>query len=156
MTFRSVFLLVLLLALVAATVLGPRRLMPDQALTETEESCDPLTRSCDWSDSDGDWKVSLQRQHSEGTARQLRLEVKATAAVSGLTAILRGETMYLGEYPVPLTPGDTAGVWQANFTVPVCTLDDRMLWRIDLYHGPTPGVALSPLAKMVFEDPKKS
>lgn len=62
-------------------------------------------------------------------------------------AVLRGESMYMGEYPVPLMPDDKGG-WNARFTAPFCTTGSEMQWRIDLQSGQRPVGA--PPARLTF------
>ena len=79
---------------------------------------------------------------------EYRLSIDASEAPDRLLAVLRGESMYMGEYPVPLTRGED-GVYTARFTAPVCTTGSDMIWRIDLQDGQQ---ALErPAVKMVFQ-----
>jgi len=63
-------------------------------------------------------------------------------------AVLRGESMYMGEYPVPLG-NRTGNEYSARFTAPFCTVDATMTWRIDLQQGQQP-IGNIPV-KLVFQ-----
>ncbi|MDX1634093.1 MAG: hypothetical protein R3280_05630 [Marinobacter sp.] len=152
MALRSVLVGALLVTLIAVVALGPRWLLSDRAgKVESQNVCDPTLEACVLSTADGHWQVRLEPV--AGESRRLRLTVRAPEPLAGLTAILRGESMYLGEYPIRLAAADGDTTWQASFTVPVCTLDPRMLWRVYLYQGAGAGSELRASSKLVFRDP---
>lgn len=163
MVFRSLAVVVLIVGLVAIVVLGPRWLMSvgqEEAAngqeTASGNECQLLAGPCDWSHGGQHWQVSLSRFQAGGDGGQLELKVATNADPRRLVAVLRGESMYLGEYPVPLqsvsSGQDDKGAlseWVARFTAPYCTIEPDMTWRIDLQQGQEalPGMP----GKLLFE-----
>ena len=155
---RAIAVAGLILGLIAVAVFGPGMLGDDDKnqetglLNESESAnarCDLLQAGpCRWSDSSGDWEVNLS-ELGEGTqGTEYRLTVVTPERPERFLAVLRGESMYMGEYPVPL--GNRAGnEFSARFTAPFCTVDATMTWRIDLQQGQNriEGVPL----KLVFQ-----
>lgn len=149
MLFRSLAVVVLIVGLVAVAVLGPRWLMSvgqEDAMNNPGKAsgndCQLLAGSCDWSHDGQRWQVTLSRLQTDGEGDQLELRVATSADPRRLVAVLRGESMYLGEYPVPLrlvSPGqgenEAQPEWVARFTAPYCTVEPDMTWRIDLQQG---------------------
>lgn len=149
MLFRSPAVVILIVGLVAIAVLGPRWLMSvgqQEALGNPGEAsgndCQPLAGSCDWSHDGERWQVTLSRLQTDGEGDQLELRVATNAEPHRLVAVLRGESMYLGEYPIPLrlvSSGQGGNAvrpeWVARFTAPYCTVEPDMTWRIDLQQG---------------------
>ncbi|MFN2361358.1 MAG: hypothetical protein ABR522_09845 [Marinobacter sp.] len=124
---------------VALGIFGPGWLMSDvdSGSDQGAMECDLLNDTCRWEQQGTQWSAQLTKGevHAEGT--EYRLKVTTDMDTPGLLAVLRGESMYLGEYPVPLTHTGKAQdgkgeVWQARFTAPFCTTDPEMTWRIDL------------------------
>lgn len=149
MVFRSLAVVVLIVGLVAVAVLGPRWLMSvgqEEAMNDpgkvSGDDCQLLASSCDWSHDDQHWQVTLSRLQTDGDGDQLELRVATNADPQRLVAVLRGESMYLGEYPVPLRlvssgqgENEARPEWVARFTAPYCTVEPDMIWRIDLQQG---------------------
>jgi hypothetical protein len=147
----------LILGLIAVAAFGPGMLGDDDKNQDTGLSderaakarCDLLQAGpCRWSDSSGDWEVSLS-EVGEGTqGTEYRLTVVTPEHPERFLAVLRGESMYMGEYPVPL--GNQAGnEYAARFTAPFCTVDATMTWRIDLQQGQKPFEGIP--VKLVFQ-----
>jgi hypothetical protein len=154
---RAIALAGLILGLIAVAAFGPGMLGDDDKNQDTGLSderaakarCDLLQAGpCRWSDSSGDWEVSLS-EVGEGTqGTEYRLTVVTPEHPERFLAVLRGESMYMGEYPVPL--GNQAGnEYAARFTAPFCTVDATMTWRIDLQQGQKPFEGIP--VKLVFQ-----
>jgi len=155
---RAIAVTGLILGLIAAVVFGPRMLEDAGEGQESESGgaritssaqCDLLEEGpCRWSDGSGDWQVSLS-EVGEGTqGTEYQLTVATPERPQRFLAVLRGESMYMGEYPVPL--GYQAGdEYSARFTAPFCTVDATMTWRIDLQQGQAPLENIP--VKLVFE-----
>lgn len=154
---RTIVATGLILALIGIAVFGTRLLddlgqkqMGDNpALRET---CNLLKQdACGWSTETADWKVTLnalEEGSQSGQNKEYRLTVVTSERPERFLAVLRGESMYMGEYPVPLGR-QTGDEYTARFTAPLCTVDDTMIWRIDLQQGQAP-IKPMPL-KLVFQ-----
>ncbi|WP_166260170.1 hypothetical protein [Marinobacter salicampi] len=141
MNLRAIAVILLVTGLLAIAVLGPRWLFSknsstDDAPLHASESCDLLAGTCSWKHNGGLWQASMTLAR-EDTTELFRLEVKGPDTGERLTGILRGQTMYLGEYPVPLARNEAGDGWNAEFVPPVCTLEPNMTWRIDINKGQT-------------------
>ncbi|WP_228260769.1 hypothetical protein [Marinobacter orientalis] len=118
---------------------GPRWLMT-QADNQPDNSgavCDLLNDTCQWTQQGNDWDARLVKNGVQAEGTEYRLTVSTDRNLPRLLAVLRGESMYLGEYPVPMTragvaPDGSSQLWKARFTAPFCTTDPEMTWRIDL------------------------
>jgi hypothetical protein len=151
---RAIALTGLILGLIAVAVFGPGMLGDagdDQHRGSGNASarCDLLQEGpCTWSNSSGDWEVSLGKLGEGSQGTEYRLTVATPERPERFLAVLRGESMYMGEYPVPL--GNREGSeYSARFTAPFCTVDATMTWRIDLQQGQKP-IEDIPL-KLVFQ-----
>jgi hypothetical protein len=102
-----------------------------------KEECDLLAGGCEWSDARGRWRVEFSASAGTNQPREYRLKViSPQVAPERFLAVLRGESMYMGEYPVPLVQAEnSSGVYTARFTSPVCSTGGDMIWRIDLQQG---------------------
>lgn len=131
---RGIVVVLILIGALALVTLAPNWLMTLSGDSASEEipACHLLTESCSWQTDDQQWRVSLTRLADADGSPQFRLSLKTDANIERIHGILRGESMYLGEYPVLLRRGDAEGEWQGLFTPPVCTVQDIMVWRIDL------------------------
>ncbi|KEF32401.1 hypothetical protein D777_01035 [Marinobacter nitratireducens] len=138
--FRAIAIVGLIVGLVAAVVFGPRYLQNDSS-SETagidRPACDLLAGPCTWADERGDWRMVLKPLGDDGQGQEYRLEIDAPVEPVRFLAVLRGESMYMGEYPVPLKRV-ASRTYEARFTAPVCTEDNAMVWRIDLQSGQAP------------------
>ncbi|MBO6849635.1 MAG: hypothetical protein JJ867_04040 [Marinobacter sp.] len=149
---RAIAVVVLISGLIALAVLGPNWLMS----TENEDTsstvvCDLDTGPCQWKMKGSLWVAELERGRVGDQGQEYRLQVHTGASPDRFLAVLRGESMYLGEYPVPLDHTGVDGgidVWEATFTAPFCTTEPEMTWRIDLQQGNQPMSDLP--VKMVF------
>jgi hypothetical protein len=110
--------------------------------------CDLLAGPCRWTTPAGDWQVALEALGEGEQGTEYRLTVTTPEQPERFLAVLRGESMYMGEYPVPLA-SDAGNRYLARFTAPFCTVDASMTWRVDLQQGQAPIDAI-PL-KLVFE-----
>lgn len=154
---RAIAVAGLILGLVAVAVFGPGLLEEADRNLESANAkesaslvrCDLLNDGpCSWSDGSGEWQISLS-ELAEGTqGMEYQLTVVTPERPKRFLAVLRGESMYMGEYPVPL--GNRAGSeYSARFTAPFCTVDATMTWRIDLQQGQQPIEGIP--AKLVFQ-----
>lgn len=133
---RPLLIVGLILSLLATAVFVPRMLGTagqDEGAAATAE-CDLLKDVCTWSDQAGQWAVELEILSEESEGARYQLVVDAPAPPERFLAVLRGESMYMGEYPVPLRRR-VDGSYLARFTAPVCTTGEDMRWRIDLQRG---------------------
>lgn len=131
-----------IVGVVALGIFGPRWLMsgsdsqPDQGAV----ICDLLKDTCRWTQQGNHWDAYLEKAGIQEEGTEYRLTVKTNTNLPRLLAVLRGESMYLGEYPVPmaragLAQDGSSALWQARFTAPFCTTEPTMTWRIDLQSG---------------------
>lgn len=136
---RAFLVVGLILLLLIAAVFGPRLIQPrdSEAGTAPIEECDLDAEACSWSGTDDEWRVSLRGSSDASQNREYEVEVTTTEEVGGLLVVLRGASMYMGEYPVPLQQQDD-GVYLARFTAPLCTTGSDMRWRLDLQEGQSP------------------
>lgn len=130
----------------AAVALGPRW-MQSQESEVAGQVCDLLAGPCSWDSREGHWQVTLEPAGVGDLGTEFLLQVRAPVAPERFVAVLRGESMYMGEYPVPLKPAGDA-LWSSRFVAPFCTTGTEMQWRIDLQSGQKP-VGDSPL-KLTF------
>lgn len=133
---RVIVVLGFVLVLVTAAVFGARWLQtPDNGrATAGQPTCNLLGSPCEWETDAGPWKVSLQNTGDEGQGMEYQLTVTTPLAPERFIAVLRGESMYMGEYPVPLRKKHN-GQYSAQFVAPLCTTGTEMVWRIDLQSG---------------------
>ncbi|HET8849485.1 MAG TPA: hypothetical protein VFM78_06330 [Marinobacter sp.] len=104
----------------------------------TRATCDLLAAPCQWQTNDGTWRVELARQEESGQGTTYELTVTTPKPPDRFVAVLRGQSMYMGEYPVPLVR-ETSNGYRARFTAPVCTVSsDGMVWQLDLQDGQQP------------------
>ncbi|SFR39339.1 hypothetical protein SAMN04488073_0357 [Marinobacter gudaonensis] len=138
---RAVIILGFLVGLITLLMLALALFGPadDRAGSKTASArCDLLKDGpCVWNTDAGRWSANLEmvRDTSEGTA--YRLQVITPETPQRFLAVLRGESMYMGEYPVALGQ-DTGNPYTAQFTAPICSVDASMTWRIDLQEGQAP------------------
>ena len=139
----KIFLNVIAIAgLMALSVFGPRLLMlnPGQQSSEGVVECNVLKDKCQWSQQGNHWDAQLTKIGGESGDTEYQLSVKTDASQPRLLALLRGESMYMGEYPVSMTRAEVAEdgdtyLWEARFAPPFCMMDPDMTWRIDLQTG---------------------
>lgn len=158
---RGLAVVVLIVGLVAAMVFGPRYLRSgyqgaeddsvDTIATADAERCDLDVKTCRWDDEDSEWALSLQRTGPE-PSDPFRLELLAPSETGNerMIAVLEGQSMYMGQYPVALQrdraedggiadDGDSADDgrirFHAKFQAPLCTIDPDMIWKITLKQG---------------------
>jgi len=123
-------------AVVAVAILlavGPG-LLDDAVNGEHKPPCDLLAGPCTWSTEDGIWQVTLTPGGDSDQGQLYQLDVVVPQAPDRFLAVLRGENMYMGEYPVPLVREEPLE-YRATFTAPFCTTGNQMVWRIDLQDG---------------------
>lgn len=148
---RAIVVLGFILAFISAVVFGGRWLRPtDKTLPTVDQPvCDLLEAPCEWQTDAGVWKVGLQRLGDGRQGEEYQLSVLTPTAPKRFLAVLRGESMYMGEYPVPMRHegGDR---YSARFSAPLCTTGGEMVWRIDLQEGQKPLSDVVPI-KLVFQ-----
>lgn len=137
---RAIAVTGLIIGVLALLVFGPRFLSSPESVEVSggdEPRCDLLARDCQWEGEEGTWLVALEPLGEGDQGTEFRLTVTAPEAPERFLAVLRGESMYMGEYPVPLKhlEGQT---WGARFTAPFCTAGSEMEWRIDLQSAEEP------------------
>lgn len=139
---RALVALIAISCVVALGVFGPRWLMVDAdgRSSQSLERCDVLYDTCRWTQQGSHWDAHLIQDVSREQSGEYRLSVKTNKELQGLLAVLRGDSMYMGEYPVPMTRAGVAAdgsgeLWEARFTAPYCTTEPEMTWRIDLQTG---------------------
>jgi len=138
-------LLKIILTAVALTVFttlgvfGPGWLMSDGGgqVGEPAIACDVLEDNCLWRIDGKHWEAQLSKVGHEAGNTEYRLSVATEENHPRMLAVLRGESMYLGEYPVPMTrsggaDADGKYLWDTRFTAPFCSTDPEMTWSIDL------------------------
>lgn len=156
MNLRAIAVVLLVTGLLALAVLGPRWLLSENSSTDdsarhASDSCDLLAGVCSWKHDGALWQASMTRTR-EDTTELFRLELKGPDTSQRLTGILRGQSMYLGEYPVPLARNEAGDGWSAEFVPPVCTLEPDMTWRIDIHKGQAPMAAENQSITLVFSN----
>ncbi|MBW0146264.1 hypothetical protein [Marinobacter arenosus] len=147
---RAALTVGLILALVATAVFVPR-LLKDNGQAKwggPTVPCDLLAESCSWSGRAGLWTVKLEVPAEARQSAQYTLTVVSPEPPEQFVAVLRGESMYMGEYPVPLRR-QSDGSYIGRFSAPICSTGSEMVWRVELQQGQEPlkGIPL----KMVFQ-----
>ncbi|MFO7528398.1 MAG: hypothetical protein R6W86_06285 [Marinobacter sp.] len=137
---RAIAVTGLIIGLVALLVFGPRFLsspVSDEVSRADLPRCDLLERDCQWEGEEGTWLVELEPLGEGDQGTEFQVTVNAPEAPDRFLAVLRGESMYMGEYPIPLKHqgGET---WTARFTAPFCTTGSEMEWRIELQSAEEP------------------
>lgn len=150
---RAIAAVVIIVALAGLAVFGPKWLMSvGNGDAPSTQLCDLEKGPCQWKMNGTAWVAELERGDVGDQGREYRLRIHTGSAPDRFLAVLRGESMYLGEYPVPLSlEGEKSGipVWEAHFTAPFCTTEPEMTWRIDLQQGNQPMSELP--VRMVFQ-----
>lgn len=138
---RGLLVIVCIAILAAAIVFGPRYLgLGDEPATTSAKVCDLDVKSCQWGNGPDAWSLDLQRTGPAPTDT-LRLELRAPASAAGderMIAVLEGQSMYMGQYPVALqrgAPNDGHIRFSAQFQAPLCTVDPDMVWKLTLKRG---------------------
>ncbi|MEQ9547696.1 MAG: hypothetical protein RIK85_16980 [Marinobacter sp.] len=96
--------------------------------------CDLNAGPCQWKMNGKPWVAELKQGKVGEQGHEYLLRLHTSYDPDRFLAVLKGESMYLGEYPVPLSRSETEEgihVWQATFVAPFCSTDPNMLWRID-------------------------
>lgn len=128
---RAFLVVSLIVAVLAAGVFVPRLLKtagPDRT-ESVNEACNLLEEECQWPGESGAWAVKLESRSVDRDG--YRLIVETPVEVPRILAVLRGESMYMGEYPVLLNK-IAERRYEGTFEVPFCSTGDQMSWRIDL------------------------
>ncbi|MET4024802.1 hypothetical protein ABIE59_000307 [Marinobacter sp. MBR-99] len=102
--------------------------------TAKHPECNLLAGACQWTNREGKWQVTLQELKEGAHGTEYLLQVSVAKAPDRFLAVLKGQSMYMGEYPVPMVR-ESALEYQARFTAPFCTTGADMIWRIDLQDG---------------------
>ncbi|AXS85143.1 MULTISPECIES: hypothetical protein [Marinobacter] len=149
---RAIAVVGLIVGLIAAVVFGPRMLgdaVNQSGSGQPMAECNLLAAPCQWTTPAGKWEATLDTLTGEGEPGiEYQLTVTTPQRPERFLAVLRGESMYMGEYPVPLG-NRIENKYSARFTAPFCTMDSAMTWRIDLQQGQEP-IGDIPL-KLVFQ-----
>ena len=128
---------VFVVAVIATLVILPR-LMPGVDNAGPVVRCNLLTDGgCSWDTGQGRYTATLETGEREAEGVSHTLNLTGPDMDAPVLAILTGESMYMGEYPVPLDRQAT-GQWQAEFVAPFCTEEGDMVWKISLHAGQQP------------------
>ncbi|MBC7182258.1 MAG: hypothetical protein H5U30_01635 [Marinobacter sp.] len=137
---RAIAIAGLIGGLIAAVIFGPGMLddtgnaAKNNGAGQSLAECDLIAGPCQWTTQAGDWQVVLEPLGEGEQGTEYRLAVTTPERPERFLAVLRGESMYMGEYPVPLG-NRTGNRYSARFTAPFCTVDATMTWRVDLQQG---------------------
>lgn len=123
----------LLIAAVAILAFAPDYLN-EASNEEKKPPCDLLAGPCSWQTDQGQWQVKLTPGPEGDQGVEYQLQVTVPDAPDRFLAVLRGENMYMGEYPVPLVREESLE-YRARFTAPFCTTGSEMIWRIEFQDG---------------------
>lgn len=148
---RAIVIVGFIVGLISVVMFGSHWLQtPDRDVPHTGQTvCDLMTGPCEWQMKTGLWKVELEVMGDGGQGTEYQLIVHTPTTPRRFLAVLRGKTMYMGEYPVPLQQ-EEGGRYSAHFTAPLCTTGSEMVWRIDLQQGQKPLSETVPL-ELVFQ-----
>ncbi len=102
--------------------------------SSSRSSCDLLAEPCTWSTREGQWSATLEAGEAGEQGVEYHLELTAPVEPERFLAVLRGESMYMGEYPIPLTQ-EGEDQYAATFTAPFCATGTEMIWRVELRSG---------------------
>lgn len=137
--WRALVAVIAITGVVVLGVFGPRWLMSDTGKQSDQGTtvCNVLNDTCRWTEQGTHWDAQMEKQHSGIEGVEYRLTVTTNSDQPRLLAVLRGESMYLGEYPIPMAKAGMAAdgegqLWEARFTAPFCSTESDMTWRIDL------------------------
>ncbi|WP_339799538.1 hypothetical protein [uncultured Marinobacter sp.] len=136
---HAAVVIVILGLLVALMVFGPGYLEQD-TLNQTSGSpdwielpeCRPLVESCRWGSGEDQGEITLERIGDSPSGPELRLTLNYPGAVTSPLLILKGESMYMGEYPLRLQRLAGGQRFRVTFTPPFCSTDPHMTWRAEL------------------------
>jgi hypothetical protein len=121
--------------MVAAAVLGPRWLATEQdgpdGSAEPGAVCHPLQEVCRWQTPAGEATVSMTALEGD----ELRMNVTLPDDPGQVIAILTGESMYMGEYPLRMEATGETGHFRVRFVPPFCSTGGDMVWRVNLKEG---------------------
>ena len=123
----------LLIAAVAILALAPDYLN-EASNEEQKPPCDLLAGPCSWQTDQGQWQVMLTPGPKGDQGVEYQLQVTVPEAPDRFLAVLRGQNMYMGEYPVPLKK-TAEDQYSATFTAPFCATGTDMMWHISLQSG---------------------
>lgn len=141
----------LIIGLIAVAVLALRWFdnLNNEKTAQKILICNLQQGGCDWQQQGQNWRVSLSDiTTNNDTENNYRLDIVAPGAPQPLLVVLRGESMYMGEYPVPLVRDGND--YYAEFSAPFCTTGGAMIWRVDLQKGMAP-LADQPPFRLVFQ-----
>lgn len=147
---RAIAVVVSVVGVILLAILVTRWLPVSDSQSVTDQpTCDLLAGPCEWKMAGGLWQAQLKVVEEEGQETRYRFILEAPEAPERLLAVLQGESMYMGEYPVPLKRSED-GQYSAQFTAPLCTTGSDMVWRVDLQKGQKPLSEPVP-RKLVFQ-----
>jgi len=96
--------------------------------------CDVLEETCTWSTREGQWSAQLSAGESTEQGVEYHFQLTSPVEPERYLAVLRGQSMYMGEYPVPLKK-TAEDQYSATFTAPFCATGTDMMWHISLQSG---------------------
>jgi len=136
---KALAALLAIIGVITLGIFGPRWLMSEgvDPASQGRAGCDLLNDTCRWAQQGTNWQAQLQKNGALDQGTEYQLTITTDRDQPRVLAVLRGESMFLGEYPVPmaragLTPDGKSQLWKATFTAPFCTTDPQMTWRVDL------------------------
>ena len=134
---RAYLAIGLVIAVIAMTVFGSDDDVPwfGGGESSSRSTCDLLgAEPCTWTSREGQWSASLEAGEAGEQGVEYHFELTAPVEPERFLAVLRGESMYMGEYPVPLVE-ESDGQYAATFTAPFCATGTEMIWRVELQSG---------------------
>lgn len=138
---RILIMVGVIIALIAVIVVAPRYLQEADNAPDIGSlpGCRPLAEACEAELPGGAASVDMEWIGEGASGPELRLRLRYEGDPEGhagsVMVILKGDAMYMGEYPLPLRRGDQPGVFETTFTPPFCTTDPDMTWRAEVMAG---------------------
>ena len=99
---RALVAVLAIACVVALGILGPRWLMSEDTAEADQGTvkCDLLNATCHWAQKGKSWHARLQKSGVQAEGTEYHLTVKTDGNQPRMLAVLRGESMYLGEYQI--------------------------------------------------------
>lgn len=131
---RVAAIVALFIGLVAVMVLVPDYLAREDGAGDISSlpACRALAGPCEAQSGNDTVRVSLKRIGERAGEPELHLTLYHNSVQSAPVAVLKGDSMYMGEYPLPLRTTAEPGRYETVFTPPFCTIEPDMTWRIEL------------------------
>ncbi|GGY67469.1 hypothetical protein [Marinobacter zhanjiangensis] len=132
---RTLLVVAVLVVLVAVAVPGYRWMTTGQGSQGEDLAatavCYPLRETCRWQTPAGEASVSMAALEGD----ELQMDLTLSGVSDPVIAILTGESMYMGEYPLRMEKTDDQDHFRARFVPPFCSTGDDMVWRVNLRVG---------------------